>query len=281
MKKRLVSLILCALMAFACQSHYSARQSPELERPPAELNLWNRYVNEELGADAIMEECRPRIMRADPHRVRRGLVMFIHGYSSCPQEFAALVERLTEEGFDVYLPLLPGHGRKAAPPALGERPDLVQSFVAKMNAIAQLATRGDKVLAGLSGGTSLAMEAALAAPQLWDRLLFYAPRMNDSLVALPRIQQPLQLVSVHYGQTDDASALHKLIQGRRNARLCFYPEGVPHAMLRAATDAHPMDGYWLPALHEDSLSFITKGRWFRTNHVTTEKEGPLTCRYAL
>jgi pimeloyl-ACP methyl ester carboxylesterase len=281
MKKDLLSLILCALFAVSCQSRYSARQSPELELPPPELNLWNQYVNEEVGADAIKDACKPRIMRALPNHGRRGLVMFFHGYSSCPQEFAALGERLVQEGFDVYLPLLPGHGRSTAAPALAERRELTQSFVAKMNEIARLAARGDKVLVGLSGGTVLATEAALASPPLWDRLLFYAPRANDSLAALRKIRVPLQLASMHYGNKDEGEALHKALQGRRNARLCFYPEGVPHAMLHPASNAQSMDGYWLPALHEDSLAFITRGRWFLTNHVTAEKNGPFTCRYAL
>jgi pimeloyl-ACP methyl ester carboxylesterase len=281
MKKRLVSLASFALLSFSCQSTYNARSNPEPAAPSADQNLWNQYVKSEVGSDSIQAECMPRIVRADPNVGRQGLVMFFHGFTSCPQEFAVLSERLAQAGFDVYLPLLPDHGRSAPDAPTPDRTKSNQNFVKTMNEIASLAPFGDKVLVGLSGGGTLATEAALTSPALWDRILVYAPRAGESLQAIGKIQVPLQFVSVRHEGDTDGTALQKALKNVRNARLCFYPEGIPHAMLRGTSPETDEEAYWLPSLEADSLAFITRGRWFLTHHVRAEKDRQPICRYTL
>jgi len=39
-------------------------------------------------------------------------IAFFHGFTNCPQQFAALGQRFFEAGYNVYIPRLPGHGMK-------------------------------------------------------------------------------------------------------------------------------------------------------------------------
>ncbi|WP_141731606.1 alpha/beta hydrolase [Oligoflexus tunisiensis] len=277
MKKQLVSLAFLALFAVSCQTSYSARPHPTPAGPSPEQELWNDYVKETVASHSIPSECQPRRVQADPTVGRRGLLMFFHGFNACPQEFATLSERLAKAGFDVYLPLLPESSHRTL-----DRPELrYKKFITTMNEIARRAPRGDKVLAGLSGGGSLATEAALVGPGVWDRLLIFAPRATESLDAIARIRVPMQFVGVLHEATVDADAIQSAVEKARNARLCFYPEGVPHAMLQPESAASGEDAYWLPALEQDALSFITSARWFLTNQIRPDKKGWPICRYIL
>jgi pimeloyl-ACP methyl ester carboxylesterase len=273
MKKQLVALAFLALCVISCQTSYSARPRPEPSASLGDLELWKSYVTETVAAQSIPTECQPRLVPADPMVGRRGLLMFFHGFNSCPKEFAALSKQLAQAGFDVYLPLLPEASTAA--------PDHYKKFVSTMNEIARRAPRGDRVLAGLSGGGVLAAEAALVGTDVWDRLLVYAPRATESLESIAKIRVPMQFVGVLHETTVDAETIQSAVNKARNARLCFYPEGVPHAMLQPESMASGEDAYWLPALENDTLAFITQSRWFLTNQISPDAKGWPICRYIL
>merc|ERR1719247_1883204 len=105
-----------------------------------------------------------------------GTAVLFHGYSACPQQFFAMAPALAAKGFDVLLPLNPGHGNSLDAPEPGwvkcltgcEMPDgsegrrdntegiptsprQWQAFVDKINDIAKLAP-GKRVVAGISIG---------------------------------------------------------------------------------------------------------------------------------
>ncbi|HYX38340.1 MAG TPA: alpha/beta fold hydrolase [Oligoflexus sp.] len=188
--------------------------------------------------------------------------------------------RQAQSGFDVYLPLRPGHGRKSDA-SRAESADRYKTFVETMNAIARLAPRGDKVVAGISGGGALATEAVLVGADIWDRVLVYAPRTSDSLKAVSKIQVPMQFVRVHHEAEKEGAALRSALKGVKNVRICFYPEGMPHAMLAGTADAESTNAYWMPAVQEDSVAFIIRGRWFMTSGIPSKPESLPICRYAL
>jgi alpha-beta hydrolase superfamily lysophospholipase len=39
-------------------------------------------------------------------------IAFFHGFTNCPQQFVTLGQRFYEDGYNVYIPRLPGHGMK-------------------------------------------------------------------------------------------------------------------------------------------------------------------------
>lgn len=363
MKKHLVSLACLAFISGSCRTRSSQLSSMEAVSASAEMDLWNQYVQSEIGSDKIQADCMPRIYRADPMVERKGMLMFFHGFTACPQQYFAISERLSKLGYDVYLPLLPGQGREPLDGPKGvddnyktlpsteyhgngsRREDLdgdgisdrYRKFVMEMNEIARLAPRGDKVIAGLSGGGALATGAAIAGSDVWDRVLVYAPYyknpgingpasafMNTVLPGLKndwgaecretrkeangraglcaltigairamtdygveqaknagQIKAPMQFVGVDFDPTADVGAIHSTFKSVKNARMCLYPNGVPHSIINPASDAPKLDPYWVAAMQEDSIAFITQGRWFLTSGVSQEKYGLPTCRYAL
>lgn len=169
----------------------------------AVASLWSDYVELETSTlntsqRPIQAECEPRFYPANSAGkfTRRGMVMFFHGFSACPQQYFKIAELLSDKGFDVFLPLSPGHGR--SPDAedndfLDDLPSKKTSqrpyvharyaeFVKTMNKIAA-ASSGIRVIAGLSGGGGLAATAALWGQDdydtLWDRALLYAPYFKN------------------------------------------------------------------------------------------------------
>ncbi|HYX33376.1 MAG TPA: hypothetical protein VE954_09700 [Oligoflexus sp.] len=58
----------------------------EVMTPSPEMQLWKQYVDAEVGSEKIQPECMPRIVRADPVVGRRGMLMFFHSDSDCPQQ---------------------------------------------------------------------------------------------------------------------------------------------------------------------------------------------------
>lgn len=162
--------------------------------------LWEQHVERETVTEntapdqAVQPDCHPRFYPARDGVKRRGMVMYFHGFTACPQQYFDIASMLADRGFDVFLPLMPGQGR--APSGDSDHLDDLPSqarwasntpppphpryvaFVEEMNQIAEHST-GIKALAGLSGGAGLATGAAIAGQSddgnLWDRVLLYAP----------------------------------------------------------------------------------------------------------
>lgn len=159
--------------------------------------LWTEHIvyeTETMNTSGlpVQEECQPRFYPAAPQVERRGMAMFFHGFTACPQQYFDIAELLAKRGYDVYLPLMPGQGRqptgkkdylkdlpvKTAQEIPRKHWRLVE-FVEKMNQIAKHTT-GERIILGLSGGAGLATGAAIAGEnehgnEIWSRALLYAP----------------------------------------------------------------------------------------------------------
>lgn len=342
-----------------CKTTGSKLQSSEGMTPTA-AQLWQKHIEVETSGKRIQADCMPRFYPADPSVERKGMVMFFHGFTACPQQYFAISEMLAAKGYDVYLPLMPGQGRvpDAGPnrdddnhmdlpstdnPAEykdgDDENDRLQYFVKSMNEIAA-ATPGERIIVGLSGGGGLATGAAADAQGLWSRVLLYAPYyknpgasgplsafldqvmpgfVNDwgpecranRLSAVGRaglckltigavramtnygvnaakratsIKVPIQFVGVAADPTADNTAIHnvyKLMTDR--AQMCLYPKGVPHSIINPKSDAPKVDPYWVPAMQQASVAFITDGTWFPTSgeKAPSADHNLLICRYTM
>jgi pimeloyl-ACP methyl ester carboxylesterase len=163
--------------------------------------LWTAHIKYETkdrntSGKEVRPDCKPRFYPHSESAPRKGMVMFFHGFTACPQQYFDIAEMLSAEGFDVFLPLMPGQGRvetgkedhlkdlpskgtmEVYPPNDSKQHPEYAVFVQKMNAIANAST-GIKALAGLSGGGGLATDAAIAGQtatgNIWSRVLLYAP----------------------------------------------------------------------------------------------------------
>lgn len=68
---------------------------------------WKVYTDT-LVHERLQEACVPR--RYPFKGSYKGMVMLFHGYSACPDQWDTFAILLAAEGYDVLLPLLPGHG---------------------------------------------------------------------------------------------------------------------------------------------------------------------------
>lgn len=150
--------------------------------------LWDRYTSrtaQEYGSGpGFQPACKPRYHKGSGSYA--GTVMLFHGFTACPQQFDLLVPLLTSKGYDVFLPLNPGHGYQwsesggnvtdyidALPTETGQ----FEAFVYEMHMIMQTASQ-PRVLMGMSLGGTLAMHVGLRGG--YDRQLLAAPMIKIS-----------------------------------------------------------------------------------------------------
>lgn len=110
--------------------------------------------------------------------------VFFHGFTATPEQFLVIGEAFYQAGYNVLIPLLPGHGiagdwNKDNPPPLPEDKQIYQKFGLHWLQVAQ--SLGNKVIVGgLSGGSTLAAWLALECPEQIDRTLVFAPYLSSS-----------------------------------------------------------------------------------------------------
>lgn len=109
--------------------------------------------------------------------------VFFHGFTATPYQFVPIGEAFFQAGYNVLIPLLPGHGRSGNwdddyPPPLPEDPQVYQQF--GLHWLQQAQALGKQVvLGGLSGGGTLAAWLALACSQQIERTLLFAPYLSN------------------------------------------------------------------------------------------------------
>jgi esterase/lipase len=110
------------------------------------------------------------------------LILFFHGFTAIPEQFAVISTALFDAGYNVIVPRLPGHGitgdwTSKQPPPLPETPVIYQEFALEwLDAVQPIAQQ--VIVGGLSGGATLA--AWLAAQRHVDRTLLFAPYLNNN-----------------------------------------------------------------------------------------------------
>ncbi len=110
--------------------------------------------------------------------------LFFHGFTATPDQFVPIGEAFFQAGYNVLIPLLPGHGiagkwDRENPPPLPENQQIYQEFGLRWLEIAQ--SFGKKVIvAGLSGSGTLAAWLALERPEQIYRTLVFAPYLSGS-----------------------------------------------------------------------------------------------------
>jgi len=144
---------------------------------------WQRYVERTIVMPR-QPDCVPRMIAANADVQRRGAVVMFHGFGGCPQQLFVLAERVSDAGFDVLLPLSPGHGTMPLADGTedlsrvpdGETWPRYAEFAATMNDI-MAKSAGERVVVGFSLGGAMALHAALRAPDRYDRMLLLAPML--------------------------------------------------------------------------------------------------------
>ncbi len=134
------------------------------------------------------DECRS-VFFLHPHPTPK-VCLFFHGFTAGPYQFAPLGEALFAAGYNVLIPLQPGHGQagdwvRQNPPPLPTDIQVYQYFAQQWLQIAQsLGTQ--VVVGGLSSGGTLAAWLSLEYHEQIARTLLFAPFLsaNNFLVDL-------------------------------------------------------------------------------------------------
>jgi esterase/lipase len=110
--------------------------------------------------------------------------LFFHGFTALPEQFVPIGKAFFQAGYNVLIPLLPGHGIAGDwdgdnPPPLPESQEIYREFGLHWLQVAQ--SLGKQVIVGgLSGGSTLAAWLALERPEQIYRTLVFAPYLSGS-----------------------------------------------------------------------------------------------------
>ncbi len=179
--------IIAALLLTACSGPQWLRSPPPVETDDltAFHQAWNAYADD-VNTIERQRDCQPRLIPAAGAHERRGAVIMFHGLSGCPQQYFALAARVAAHGYDVLLPLHPGHGLppdengkddiSRLPQADDEQNDYAE-FAVRMNDI-MAQSPGEKIIVGFSLGGAISLNASLNAPGLYDRQLLFSPMFS-------------------------------------------------------------------------------------------------------
>jgi pimeloyl-ACP methyl ester carboxylesterase len=140
---------------------------------------WNAYMLDATVAP-LQVGCTPYAL--PPIGSYKGTVLLIHGFSACPQQYASIAKSLSGQGYQVLVPLMPGHGRKFTRDAKGVAIDVTADLpddehyteyrtFAKRMADVVAKTPGQHAVMGLSVGGAVAASAAAQAPGVFQRAL--------------------------------------------------------------------------------------------------------------
>lgn len=166
---------------------------------PLYEKAWEEYVSKVTTENELQESCVPR--RIEAVTKRKGVAVLYHGFSACPQQWDLIAPLLAQKGFDVLMPLNPGHGNSFENPGSRIRclygcdgptdnvsgfPVTIDdwtSYVNRINDIVSLASGDTHVVGGLSVGGTLAASAGLAKQQdgvtpLYSRQLIMNPMIE-------------------------------------------------------------------------------------------------------
>ena len=116
-----------------------------------------------------------------PHPTSK-VFIFFHGFTAGPYQFEPLGEALFQEGYNVLVPLQPGHGVAGEwngenPPPLSEDPQVYQQFVLEW--LQQAKPLGKQlIVGGYSTGGTLAAWLAQEYPQEIEKTLLFAPYLS-------------------------------------------------------------------------------------------------------
>lgn len=125
--------------------------------------------------DVVKPECTTRLYgEPEPNKA---MVVLLHGLTNCPQQFDALGRDLSNAGYSVFIPLLPDHGLVEEEDALETlTTDELIVFADTIAAMADVLS--DRVIvAGLSGGGTIAAYLAQRSTQV-DRVVMIAPFLD-------------------------------------------------------------------------------------------------------
>jgi alpha-beta hydrolase superfamily lysophospholipase len=150
------------------------------------VNFLEQVHQSESALPLRNEACRSKFF-LHSHATPK-VCLFFHGFTAGPYQFGPIGQAFFDAGYNVLVPLLPGHGQAGPeadgnwnhhnPPPLPTDIETYKQFVLKWLQIAK--SLGQKVIVGgLSTGGTLAAWLALEHPPQIDRALLFTPYLGS------------------------------------------------------------------------------------------------------
>lgn len=154
--------------------------------------LAEEALSQEAALPIRNEQCRS-LFFFHPHPTPKVLLLF-HGFTAGPYQFARIAHTLFQDGYNVVVPLLPGHGvagrwNAQNPPPLPQSLGPYQDFAVRWLKRSRVLGR-QLIVGGVGGGATLGAWLSLAYPSQIDRTLLLAPYWADSLPTIQLFLQP-------------------------------------------------------------------------------------------
>lgn len=196
-------LLAAGMVLFSCKPRAFNSSETMAAGSDADIDEVWRFMRAEHLKD-IQSQCEPQRFSPPANVKRRGVAILLHGFSACPDQYDVLGPQLASAGYEVFVPLFPGHGAK--PLTNSPRKDDVEGvprvgagwgpMVARINEIGQKFS-GERVLVGLSHGSNLALRAIQVSPNLWSKAFLMAPKLtNESSFFKFLLKSPIHILSI-------------------------------------------------------------------------------------
>lgn len=176
--------------------------SAEQNMPQSAQTLWDDYVFNTVSTRTLQVGCEPIQVRPQARVAYRGVIILLHGFTSCPKQYSAMAAELSQLGYHVLVPLLPGHG------GLADDELDAQTFLPRdgnwfnydayarwINKLAAAVSQGEVHIGGLCLGGTVAMRAIQLAPHLYKSSVLFSPFFEVSARLLGRIGRLLGRVT--------------------------------------------------------------------------------------
>lgn len=209
-----ISLLLTTVALIGCKPRvYNEKDSSAATLSPVQAistfdrkkldSIWEVMRAEHLKN--LQPQCEPKRYSPPAGVAPRGVAILLHGFSACPDQYDVWGPRMAALGYEVLIPLFPGHG--ALPLSLSPRKDDVE-FVPRVGAgwgptrdrINELGMlfSGERVLIGLSQGSNMALGAIQKEPNLWDKAFLVSPKLTNEVAFLKfLLKSPVHILSIN------------------------------------------------------------------------------------
>lgn len=192
-----------SIASFACKARtFNAPEATTASSAGSVAETWRLMRAAHLKD--IQLQCEPQRYSPPEGVTPRGVAVLLHGFSACPDQYDVLGPQLAAAGYEVLVPLFPGHGAK--PLSLSPRKDDVEGvprvgagwgpMVARVNELGQM-FQGERVLVGLSHGSNIALRAIQTSPTLWSKAFLMAPKLkNEASFFKFLLSSPIHILSI-------------------------------------------------------------------------------------
>lgn len=175
-----IFLILVVGYFIGPKAYFDPIVGPEIQPITLSLDSLDRWVkSKEVDLPHFKPGNESRIVWANDsiHKTRYSIV-YLHGFSASPMESNPVHFQLAEElGYNLYMPLLPGHGLDDRESFIDLTPNELIDAAKEAIAIGQLLGE-DVIVMSCSTGATLSIYLAGANKEFIDMLVMYSPNIS-------------------------------------------------------------------------------------------------------